>query len=55
MNVFHNALFQNWNWENQRRFDLRPSIHGLVTEIQVNVNWKYVVEADLSKLTYVEY
>ena len=35
-------------------FRLRPSIHRLVTDMQVNVYWKYVVESELSKLTYVE-
>ena len=33
--------------------NLGPSKHGLVTEIRVNVYWKYA-EAELSKLTYVE-
>ena len=33
---------------------LGPSINGLVTDIQVNVYSKYVVQAELSKLTNVE-
>ena len=32
---------------------LGPSINGLVTDIQV-IYWKYVVEAEPSKLTNVE-
>ena len=37
------------------RWNLGLSINGLVTDIQVNVHiWKYVVEAELSKLTNVE-
>ena len=33
---------------------LRPSLHGLVTDIQVNVYIGKCVKAKLSKLTYVE-
>ena len=35
-------------------YRLGPSKHGLVTDIQVNIYWKYVVEAELSKLAYFE-
>ena len=35
---------------------LGPSIHRLVTDIDTGkcIYWKYIVEAELSKLTYVE-
>ena len=50
----HLANFGKKRFEKFILHYLGPNIQGLETDIEVNVYWKYVVEAELTKLTYVE-
>ena len=50
----HLANFGKKRFEKFILHYLGTNIQGLETDIEVNVYWKYVVEAELTKLTYVE-